>query len=107
MNNNTIGERIRKIREIHGLKQNEVAAAMGITQQAYSWLETKSGNIKMNTLQKAASVLKVTTMFLVNVDIPVSEQNIKVFGSTTFNDVVLNYEKMKTKIEVYEELLMK
>lgn len=104
---NAIGERIKRIREIRGLKQIEVANGMEITQQAYSWLETKSGNIKMNTLQKAASVLKVTTMFLVNVDIPVSEKNIEIFGATSFNDVVLNYEKMKTKIEVYESLLIR
>jgi len=104
---NQIGERIRKIREIRGFKQIEAAHKMEITQQAYSWLETKSGNIKINTLQKVSSVFGVTMMFLVNVDILVSEENIKIFGSTSFNDVVLNYEKMKTKIEVYEELLTK
>ena len=37
----SLHERIRQIREYRGLKQLAVATQMNITQQAYSWLETK------------------------------------------------------------------
>ena len=57
-------DRIRKIREHRGYKQSAVASEMKITQQAYSCLETKAGNLKMETMQRFCDVMKIETSFL-------------------------------------------
>src|ERR1700684_3050410 len=70
-------ERIKKIREYRGLKQLNVAAEMNITQQAYSWLETQSGNIKLETLLRYCDVMKVDLPFLMATDIPINAENME------------------------------
>ncbi len=103
----TISERIRKIREYRGLKQVSVANDMHISQQAYSWLERKSGNIKMETLKKFCAVIKVDLPFLLATDIPVTEENMNTFDHLNYSVVFEDYKKMKRKAETYEELLFR
>ncbi len=103
----TISERIRKIREYRGLKQVTVANDMHISQQAYSWLERKSGNIKMETLKKYCAVIKVDLPFLLATDIPVTEENMKTFDALNYSLVFEEYKKMRRKAETYEDLLFR
>ena len=100
-------DRIKQIREYRGLKQLAVANQMNITQQAYSWLETKSGNIKMETLQRFCNAMKIDLPFLMATDIPVTPENMEMFEKLNYSDVFEEYKKLKNKIETYEELILR
>jgi transcriptional regulator with XRE-family HTH domain len=57
---NHIGRKISRIRELRGMKQEALAAELGISQQAVSKLE-QSENIEEEVLSKVAKVLGVTS----------------------------------------------
>ena len=101
----TLQERLRKIREYRGYKQAAAAQEMKITQQAYSCLETKSGNLKMETMQRFCEVMKIEMAFLLAFDISVNDENMRMFDSLNLSGVVNEYKKLTNRIAVYEELL--
>jgi len=101
----TLQERLRKIREYRGYKQAAAAKEMKITQQAYSCLETKSGNLKMETMQRFCEVMKVEMSFLLAFDLGVNDENMKMFDHLNLSGVVDEYKKLTNRIAVYEELL--
>src|SRR5271157_4297452 len=103
----SLSERIRKIREYRGLKQVAVASEMNITQQAYSWLETKSGNIKLETLQRFCEVMKVDLPFLMATDIPITPENMETFAQMSYSRVFEDYKRMKSKMINYEEIVLR
>jgi transcriptional regulator with XRE-family HTH domain len=97
-------ERIRKIREYRGLKQLSVAHEMNITQQAYSWLETKSGNIKLDTLERFCSVMKVDLPFLMAADIPINAENMRIFEHQNYSNVFEEFKRLRNRVQAAEEL---
>lgn len=103
----TLQERLRKIREYRGYKQSAAAREMNITQQAYSYLESKSGNLKMETIQRFCEVMKVEIPFLLAFDVPVNDENLQIFDKMNLSDVVSEYKKLNSKIAIYEDLLRK
>src|SRR5688500_16338440 len=98
-------ERLRKIREYRGYKQAAAASEMHITQQAYSCLETKGGNLKMETMLRFCEVMKVEMSFLLAFDININDENMKMFDRLNLSGVVDEYKKLQNRIAVYEELL--
>jgi len=58
-NRTHLGRKISRIRELRGMKQDALAAELGISQQAISKLE-QSEEIEDSTLEKVAKVLGVT-----------------------------------------------
>jgi transcriptional regulator with XRE-family HTH domain len=100
-------ERIRKIREYRGLKQISVAHEMNITQQAYSWLETKSSNIKMETLERFCQVMKVDLTFLMSEDIPVTAENMEIFQQLNYSTIFEDYKRLRNRLQKYEEVSLK
>lgn len=103
----SLPNRLRKIREYRGMKQSAVAQEMNVTQQAYSCLETRAGNVKMETMQRFCDVMKIELSFLLAYDIPVNDENLMMFDRINFSQVVDEYKKMTNRLSVYEELLMK
>lgn len=83
-----MASRIRKIREISGLKQAAVASSLQITQQAYFGLEKSADNAKLGTLQRFCKVMNIDISFLVAEDVPVTAENIEKFGRRRYNDIV-------------------
>jgi transcriptional regulator with XRE-family HTH domain len=61
---NTIGTRIRKIREDHGIKQEYIAEEMGITQSSYGRLEKDDNRLTATKLIKIAEILNVSVSVL-------------------------------------------
>jgi transcriptional regulator with XRE-family HTH domain len=61
---NTVGTRIRKIREEHGIKQETIAGEMGITQSSYGRLEKDDSRLTANKLIKIAEILQVSVSVL-------------------------------------------
>jgi len=56
------GEKIRLIREMRGFSQENVAAKLGIAQNAYSRIETSQTKLEAGMLNKIAEVLEVSPM---------------------------------------------
>ena len=76
-----LAPRIRKIREIKGRKQITVALAMNVTQQAYSCLEQRADNCRLETLKRFCEVMEVELSYLVALDVPVTEETFERFGT--------------------------
>jgi transcriptional regulator with XRE-family HTH domain len=53
-----LGEKLKKIRVLHGMSQEDLAKAIGKTRSLISHLET-SGNINKYTLQEIATALEI------------------------------------------------
>ncbi len=101
----TLQERLRRIREYRGYKQAAAAQEMNISQQAYSCLETKGGNLKMETMIRFCEVMKIELSFLLAFDVNVNDENMKMFDELNLSGVVSEYKKLQNRIAVYEELL--
>lgn len=65
-----IGPKIKKIRELRGFKQEDIAHQLGIHQTTYSRMEKEIGKEKvtMETLERIAKALGVDTMDILNFD---------------------------------------
>jgi transcriptional regulator with XRE-family HTH domain len=61
---NTIGTRIRKVREERGIKQEYIADEMGITQSSYGRLEKDDNRLTANKLIKISEILNVSISVL-------------------------------------------
>lgn len=61
-----IGEKIRKIREMKGLKQENIATALGMSVTAYGNLERGDSNLTFEKLEQIAGVLEVTVQDIVS-----------------------------------------
>jgi transcriptional regulator with XRE-family HTH domain len=58
----TIGDKIRKVREIKGLKQENIATALGMSVTAYGNLERGETAVTVARLEEIAKVLEVDAM---------------------------------------------
>ena len=62
----TVGERIKEVRELKGMSQDELAKRMGYKDRSsISKIEKDNDdNISMNTVQKAATILNCSPLYL-------------------------------------------
>lgn len=99
-----IGRKIERIRELRGMKQDTLAAALGITQQAVSKMEA-SENVDEERLQKVATALGVTPDAIRNFNEDAIFNNI----NNTFHDnsALVNYQfnPIDKIVELYERML--
>jgi transcriptional regulator with XRE-family HTH domain len=99
-----IGRKIERIRELRGMKQDTLAAALGITQQAVSKMEA-SENLDDERLQKVAAALGVTPDAIRNFNEDAIFNNI----NNTFHDnsALVNYQfnPIDKIVELYERML--
>jgi transcriptional regulator with XRE-family HTH domain len=102
-----IGRKISKIRELRGLKQEALAAELGISQQAISKIE-QSADVEEDALIKISKVLGVTPEAIKNFS---EEAVVNYFN--TFNDNSTNngavyafnstFNPIDKLVEVFEE----
>ena len=59
MNNNEILERIKKIRNLRGVKQKYIALQMGMSQSTYSKIENGNQKLTFEVIEKIADVLNI------------------------------------------------
>jgi transcriptional regulator with XRE-family HTH domain len=90
-----IGEKIRKIREFKGLKQETVAAKMGISVTAYGNLERGENGLSFQRLEEIATALEVSIMDIVSL----SEQ-LHIHSVTGGQVVGYNYGGITTSAEM-------
>jgi len=95
--NNTIGENIRKFRELRGYSQDYMAQEMNITQSAYGKIEKENVKITIERLVKIAEILEMDMANLINS----KNQNIfNLYNNQTANGNVENlYHENKENIE--------
>ncbi len=63
-----IGDKIRKIRDLRGMKQEEVAEKLGITPQAYGKVERNETRLDVGRLQQIADIFGISKEDLENFD---------------------------------------
>jgi len=109
-----IGRKISKLRELRGMKQEALATALGISQQAISKIE-QSEDVEDQALEKIAAVLGLSSEAIKNF----SEEAVFNIISNTFHNTSsdnstliassLNYQPtfntIEKIVELYERLL--
>lgn len=116
-NRTHLGRKISRIRELRGMKQEALAAELGISQQAISKLE-QSEEIEDSTLEKVAKVLGVSAEGIKNFN---EETVLNIISNTftsndsstinainiqpTFNPLDKLMEALEANKELYERLL--
>jgi transcriptional regulator with XRE-family HTH domain len=63
-----IGNKIKKLRELKGFKQEYMAERLGITQQSYSKLESDKGDIPFSRIEQLADIFEMKPEDLVAFD---------------------------------------
>jgi len=96
-----IGRKISKIRELRGMKQEALAAELGISQQAVSKIE-QSPEVEEESLVKIAKILGVTVEGLKHFTEDSVFNNINNFHD---NSIQNNFNPIEKVIELYERLL--
>ena len=112
-----IGEKIERIREFRGIKQETLAATLGISQQSVSKLE-KEESIDDEKLKRVADALGVTSEVIKNFDeqkVIYNINNVSNFTSTITDNTFENasiigalgqqFNPLEKIIELYERLL--
>jgi transcriptional regulator with XRE-family HTH domain len=88
-----IGDKIRKVRELKGLKQETVANKLGMSVTAYGNLERGESGLSFERLEEIAAAMEVTVTDIINLP---EQFNIQ---SITNSQVGYNYGSM-TSAEV-------
>ncbi|EHQ26604.1 helix-turn-helix domain-containing protein [Mucilaginibacter paludis] len=111
--NNHIGRKIGRIRELRGIKQEVLAAELGVSQQTVSRME-QSETIEDDVLEKVAKILGVSKEAIDNFseDAVVNYFNNTFHGSNhgpfyhcTFNPLDKLLEMVEENKKLYERLL--
>jgi transcriptional regulator with XRE-family HTH domain len=101
----SIGRKISRIRELRGMKQETLADALGISQQAVSKIE-QSENVDETMIERVAKVLGVTALAIKNFNEEAIFNNIQTNTDTT-NSTIVNYQfnPIEKIVELYDALL--
>lgn len=62
----TTGDKIKRIREIKGIKQETMAGELGLSVTQYGKLERDEASVTVDRLEKIASILGVTSEDILN-----------------------------------------
>lgn len=93
-----IGERIRKIREAKGWKQETIAAELNTSQQNISSLE-KQDLPNMKTILQFCAAVNIQPVYLIS-DIEISEESIERYGNMTYSRLVIELQYLRLKTAV-------
>jgi len=100
------GRNIRRLRDMFGIKQDTIAAAMNMTQQNFSCLEQKA-DIDNDTLEKIAAIMKIPVEVIKNFN----EDGVINIISSTLHDgsgsVIYNpsFNPIDKVVELYDKRL--
>lgn len=107
---NHIGRKISRIRELRDMKQEALAAALGVSQQTISNIEN-SESIEEEKLQEIAKVLGVTAEGIKNFNeetvLNIISNTFTSHDSSTINAINIqpNFNPLDKVLELYERLL--
>ena len=102
-----IGRKISKIRELRGMKQETLAAELGISQQAISKIE-QSSDVEDEALERIAKVLGVLPEAIKNFSDEAALNYFNTFNDSStgaFNNFNCTFNPIDKVVELYERLL--
>ena len=106
-----IGNNLRKIRELKGLKQESVAKMLNMTMQGYGKIERNETDLTISKLNKLSEVLEVSPLDILTFEekIPFINQqynqnNEKVIICHTYHEKEKLEEKLKSLEQKIEQL---
>ena len=100
------GRNVKRIREILGVKQDSLAAGLGLSQQAISQLEQKEA-LDIDMLEKIAAILKVPVEAIKNFDEEKAIFNIQNNYDNSTSNVNYQFNAVDKIVELYEALIKK
>jgi transcriptional regulator with XRE-family HTH domain len=98
-----IGRKISRLRELRGMKQESLAAELGISQQAISRIE-QSEQVEDEALERIAKVLGVTPEAIKLFSEEAIFNNIQHNADTATGNTIVNYQFQFNPIEKIVEL---
>ena len=103
-----LGERIKKLRELKGLKQELVAEQLGMSQQSYSDLERGKTDVPFSRIEQLAKVFELKPHEIVGFDSQTIFYNSQLSSFNNHGNIHINFpEKLKQlcedKIKLLEE----
>ncbi|MBX7226409.1 MAG: helix-turn-helix domain-containing protein [Chitinophagales bacterium] len=99
-----IGKKIMKLRELRGIKQEDLAQHLNISQQAVSKLEGKE-DIDAHTLEKIAERLGFTVDAIKEFNPDAIIQHVQQQSGNLGNVIGYNINPLDKIVELYEQLL--
>ncbi len=102
MTTSTIGQKIRKIRELKGIKQDVMAAKLDISQQSYSNLESEKTDIAFSKIEKIAEIFQMSVEDIVSFDEKVVFNN---YASNQANQAYIINVISEKERELYEKTI--
>ena len=87
---NSVGKKIKKLRELRNYTQSYMAIELDITQQGYSKIE-KEGRLTVDQLDRIASILNVDSAYILNFD---EEQLLKDSHKPLYSEALKDTKEM-------------
>lgn len=100
-----IGDKIRKVRELKGYKQEYVAEKVGLSVTAYGNIERNDSSLTFERLEQIAEVLEVTVQDILNIPEQFNVHSI-VNSQVGFSQSGFNYYANKKSEEENSDTLM-
>lgn len=101
-----IGDKIRKVRELKGYKQEYVAEKVGLSVTAYGNIERNDSSLTYDRLEQIANALEVAVQDILNIPEQLSIHTItnahQVGFSHTYND---NRTGTEAELEVFKQTI--
>jgi transcriptional regulator with XRE-family HTH domain len=85
-----IGEKVRRLREIKGMKQESVAQELGMTPNGYGKIERGESSITLERLEQIAAVLKISPLDILQFD-ESTVYHVNTMNSSAPHGIVNNY----------------
>lgn len=95
-----IGDNLRKIREIKGIKQESIAKQLGITTNGYGKIERGESSLNIERLEQIANILGMSALDIMQFDDRVIF-NINTMSNSAPNGVVNNYSLTTEERELF------
>ena len=101
---NSVGKKIKKLRELRNYTQSYMAIELDITQQGYSKIE-KEGRLTVDQLDWIASILNVYSAYILNFD---EEQLLKDSHKPLYSEALKGTQELSksTDPKFYAEMIM-
>jgi transcriptional regulator with XRE-family HTH domain len=93
-----IGEKIKKVRQLKGYKQEYLAERIGISQKQYSLYESSDSNLEWQTIEKIAKALEIDAVKLVGFD------ETQIFNNCTQSGNIFSSNLHSIDKEIIDEL---
>jgi transcriptional regulator with XRE-family HTH domain len=97
-----IGDNLRKIREIKGIKQESVAKQLGLTTNGYGKIERGETSLNIKRLEEIAEILGVNALDIMQFDENIIF-NINTMSNSAPNGTVNNYSLNKEERQFFSD----